>query len=442
MKNSKIGFIFCTMLLISVLFSMTSYAESKKTVVRVAYPTQEGMSFIGNSGKVTGYNYDYLEKISEYTGLEMEYIPYSSNDGNEAVGNAINDLMEGKVDLLGPLLKSEQTEKLFEFPKHSYGTVYTTLCALSTSDLRENNIHQQKKLKVGLWDKAQVRNSEVIAFLDSEKISYKITYYSSADEQNKALIDKKVDVISSVSLSPVANSRIVAQFAARPYYFAAPKGSTQLVKQLDEAIEKINQSETKLQDNLYDKYFRNTDDVFLLTNEEKEKLKNLKTLHALCVENDAPYVYQRNDTKAGVLISILDGFAKQVDINIEYTFCKSRSEAEQMMKENQYDLFIGSFLTSKDCAKLGYINSVPVIESVLAFAKNPSGTNGTKIALVKGLEEQIDTSEYAKTILCDSINDCLKAIESGKADIAAGDRSSLTYYIILDVKLFYNYYQI
>ncbi len=69
------------------------------------------MSFFGHSGKVTGYNYDYLEKISEYTGWEMEYVPYGSTDGNEAVGSAISDLQGGKADLLGPLLKTRLLRK-------------------------------------------------------------------------------------------------------------------------------------------------------------------------------------------------------------------------------------------------------------------------------------------------------------------------------------------
>lgn len=89
--------------------------EAKDTAVqakvRVAFPTQEGMSYIGHSGKVTGYNYDYLEKVSEYTGLEMDYVAYPSDDGNEAVGNAMNDLIEGKVDLMGPMLKTEQAHQ-------------------------------------------------------------------------------------------------------------------------------------------------------------------------------------------------------------------------------------------------------------------------------------------------------------------------------------------
>ena len=59
--------------------------------------------------------------------------------------------MDGKADLMGPLLKNEQTQALFEFPEHSYGTVYTILCALSSSSLREHNLTNQKLVRVGLW---------------------------------------------------------------------------------------------------------------------------------------------------------------------------------------------------------------------------------------------------------------------------------------------------
>lgn len=94
-------------LLVISSFPIAAKAESSsRRVVRVAFPEQEGMSYIGRSGKITGYNYDYLEKISEYTGWQMEYVAYPSEDGNEAVSAALQDLMDGKVDLLGPLLKN------------------------------------------------------------------------------------------------------------------------------------------------------------------------------------------------------------------------------------------------------------------------------------------------------------------------------------------------
>ena len=412
-----------------VPLTVTAQAQAERKTVKVAFPTQEGMSFFGHSGKVTGYNYDYLEKISEYTGWEMEYVAYPSNDGNEAVGSAIQDLTDGKVDLLGPLLKNESTEELFAFPDNSYGTVYTTLCALTTSSIQEHNMAQQPEIRVGLWQKAEVRNSEVLRFLESENYNYTITYFDSASEQQQALLDGKVDLISSVSLSPVANTRIVAQFAPRPYYFAAPKGEEALVKTLDETIAKINQTEPKLQDTLYNKYFRNVEQVFLLTDAQKQTIQSHGTLNVLCVDYDAPYVYSRKEEPTGMLVSILNDYCQEVGVEVHYSFCANRAEAEELLTENHYDLLLGLPMTSASCAELGFINSAPVMETPLALVQNPVAHEGKRLAIVRGLEEQIDTSEYDETLICDSVSDCLRAIDAGKADIAAGDRSAMLYYI-------------
>ena len=427
----RIAALFLSLMLVMLMLQpLTAHAEERgQQVIRVAFPTQEGMSFVGHSGKVTGYNYDYLEKISEYTGWKMDYVLYASNDGNEAVGSAITDLENGKVELMGPLLKNPSTEEQFEFPEHSYGTVYTTLNALTSSGLREQNLVNLDVLRVGLWEQAVTRNSEAIAYLEAEKIPYEITYYDSWDAQKQGLIDGDVDVITSVSLSPVSNARIVAQFAPRPYYFAAPKGETELIRELDETIEKIDQTEPKLQDTLYDKYFRTVNDSFLMTENEAALLKKMGTVQVLCVDDDAPYTYQKDGQPAGMLVSILDDFAKETGVTMNYTFCSTREEAKQLVDSRHFDMLIGLQLTSGMCAEYGFINSAPVLETATAYVQSPTGTGGKRIALVKGLEEQIETSEYDETILCEDEKSAIKAVTSGKADLAAGNRSVLDYYL-------------
>lgn len=223
--HKKIGRVVSGFLAALTLAASMPYAaaETDRQTIRVAFPTQDGMSFFGHSGKVTGYNYDYLEKISEYTGWEMEYVPYGSADGNEAVGSALSDLASGQVDLMGPLLKNAATEEMFEFPENSYGTVYTTLVALAAGSLRENNLRDRDVLRVGLWQTAETRNGEVLTYLKSENLPYEIVYYDTAAEQQQALVGGAVDVISSVSLSPVANTRIVAQFAPGPITSPPPR---------------------------------------------------------------------------------------------------------------------------------------------------------------------------------------------------------------------------
>lgn len=431
----KLRHILSGVLAVLMLVAAVPYAAAAQTdrqTIRVAFPTQEGMSFFGHSGKVTGYNYDYLEKISEYTGWQMEYVPYSSDDGNEAVSKAIQDLQSGKVDLMGPLLKNEATEKMFAFPKNSYGTVYTTLCALSSGSLRESNLNNLEVLRVGLWQTAATRNEEVLTFLKSENLAYEITYYDTFEEQEQALIDGKVDAISSVSLSPIANTRIVAQFAPRPYYFASAKGNTALIQKLDETIELLDQVDPNLQDTLYNNYFRVVNEAFRLSKEQKAAFAQLGTLRVLCAESSAPYAYRLNDKPTGMLVSILDDFAKKAGLKLEYTFCKNREDARELLASGEYDILIGIPLTSGLCSELGLINSAPVVQSVLAYAQHPTKGGSTEkqtIALVKGLEEQIPTDGYKDVILCDNSKACLEAMKSGKADVAAGSRASLEYYI-------------
>ena len=429
------GLVLSAALLVLTVPCAADAEETERQTIRVAFPTQEGMSFFGHSGKVTGYNYDYLEKISEYTGWEMEYVPYGSADGNEAVGSAIADLQSGAVDLMGPLLKNAATEELFEFPEHSYGTVYTTLCALSSGSLRENNLGNLSLLRVGLWETAATRNEEVLTYLKSENLSYEIRYYETYDAQQQALVNGEVDVVSSVSLSPIANTRIVAQFAPRPYYFASTKGNTALIETLDETIALIDQIDPNLQDNLYNNYFRIVSESFRLTEAQKAAISEQGTLRVLCAENAAPYAWEKDGEAAGMLASILNDFAEKAGLEVEYTFFGSRDEARQTLAQSGagYDALIGLPLTSGMCAELGFVNSAPAIKTVLAYAQSATKTGGdssTKtIALVKGLQEQILTDGYKDVILCDDSRSCLAALKKGEADIAVGNRAVLEYYI-------------
>lgn len=402
---------------------------TEQKIVRIASPEQEGMSFISKSGKVTGYNYDYLSKVSEYTGWKLSYTFYYGNNPSDNVMNAMEDVKNGKADLIGPILKSEQTEQLYEFPKNSYGTVYTTLCASNSGGIRENNIKGKKLLKVGLMEKAETRNQEVVNYLKSENFTYKLFYYDTSDEQEQALKEGKVDVISSVSLAPLANTRIVEKFSARPYYFVSTKGNKELIQELDDTIEKVNKVEPKLQEDLFEKYFHSSEDTFYLTQQQKDTLDSMKKIKVLCVDKDAPFVYQEKGKPKGALISLLNDFGEEVGLKIEYTFCESRDEAEKILEDKHYDILIGAPFPSDYCAKKGFIKTESIFESALAFVQNTSNTKRNSVAVVRGLERYINTASYSNVMICDNAEEAITAVNDKKVDFAAGDRSIMEYYI-------------
>ena len=406
-------------------------AEEVRPVVRVAFPEQAGMSQIGRSGKMTGYNYDYLEKISEFTGWKMDYIAYSSEDGNEAVGTAMEELMDGKVDLLGPILKNASTEELFEFPKTSYGTVYTTLCADINSSLRKNDLNSANVLRIGLWEKAQTRNQEVEDFLKAEGIQGEVHYYSTYDSLLEALRSGKVDLISGLSLSPETNTRILARFAPRPYYFVSTKGNTELVAQLDAAMAQIDEMQPELQDNLFDKYFLNTENAFYLTADQKALLAGMTELRILCVDKDAPYVYQEGGEAKGALVLAVDDFAQNVGLTPVYTFCDNQTEVENALSSGSYDFLMGMPIVSSFCAENGFVRSESVFSAGMSLVRKNGGRSFSEetLGIVRGLEDSLDTTSFGGVVLFDSAQACIAALKGGKVDVAAGDRSVMDYYL-------------
>ncbi len=221
----------------------------------------------------------------------------------------------------------------------------------------------------------------------------------------------------------------MAQFAARPFYFAATKDNTALIEELDAAIRKIDQAEPQLQSRLYSSYFHSTLDAFELTQEQKDKLSGFGDIRVLCVDNDAPYAYQHSGEPTGMLIAILNDFALELSLDISFDFCASRDEAEALLGRQHYDILLGLPFTARFCGELGYIKSEPVISSGIAFVRDISNSRRDSTAVVRGIESLVDLSIYQNVQYYDNVRDCLTAVERGKADLAVGGRSAVEYYI-------------
>lgn len=219
------------------------------------------------------------------------------------------------------------------------------------------------------------------------------------------------------------------QFAARPYYFAATKGDTELIKELDETIARIDLVQPQLQEKLYNKYFKRTEDAYQITEEQKKNVAAMKTLKVLCVKDDAPYVYEENGEAKGMLVSILDDFAEQMGIRTEYAFCERNDEEELLVARKKYDIVAGLPFTAALCAKLGIVRSETILDSALAYAQNPMEEKRDTVATVRDVEEQLDLTGFKTVDFYDTAMECVQAVKDGKADVAIGDRSSLNYYI-------------
>ncbi len=185
----------------------------------------------------------------------------------------------GRVDLLGPgCSRLRQSQDAFEFPENSYGTVYTTLCARAGDEPPARDEHQSAKPRASTWA-GDDPNNEVVHYLEAESIEYELMFLAARrNREQQALMNGEVDVISGLSLSPIANTRIVEQFAARPYYFAATKGDTELIRSWTRRSRALIWCSPSFRKKLYNKYFKRTEDAYPITEEQKKNVAAMKTL--------------------------------------------------------------------------------------------------------------------------------------------------------------------
>ncbi|MEG1624442.1 MAG: hypothetical protein RR300_06235, partial [Raoultibacter sp.] len=52
---------------------------NESRVIRVGYPLQKGLTELSEDGEYSGYTYEYLEQIAQYTGWAYEFVPFEGS---------------------------------------------------------------------------------------------------------------------------------------------------------------------------------------------------------------------------------------------------------------------------------------------------------------------------------------------------------------------------
>ena len=121
--------------------------RGQKTVVRVGFPIQYGISYLDENGNYAGYMVDYLEQLSLYTNWDYEYVMVDG-DLNTQILTLMEMLMNGEIDMMGTMNRSPQLEEMFLYPSYSYGTTYTALTVREDSAWVEDDYSNWNGMKI------------------------------------------------------------------------------------------------------------------------------------------------------------------------------------------------------------------------------------------------------------------------------------------------------
>lgn len=426
MKN-----ILIKLIIIISFFTQTIYIKAEESnVIKVGYPIVEGFTEI-NDGVYSGYAYEYLCEIAKYTGWEYEFIEMSLND-------AINALKDGEVDLVPGMIKNEQTMEIYDFPEYDIGSTYTTLSALKDNqEISQSDYETLNGIRVGYYETSKVRLENFKKFYESNNIE-NIELVPYPYEEGVSLVDKlkskEVDAIIDGDLLLNNEEKVIAKFGAIPYYLATTKGNIKIVSDLNNAIFKIKEKNPSFDQNLYEQYFSSNNDYsFILTEEEKEYIKNTEQVKAIYIENYNPLQYYDSNTKEakGVFIDVIKLISNKSGLKFKFIKAETYEEAYNMLKNKKADLIVGvpsiNSMTYKNEIRLTapYLD----LDMVKVFRKGESNKEGElTVALPKGYGyANLDSDD--KIIFYNDIEECIKAVNEGKVDMVYGNQYTISHYL-------------
>ncbi len=406
-------------------------ATSEKRVVKVGFFEFEGYHEYNETGNRSGYGYEYLHEIAKHTGWTYEYVSGTWEECQAMLEN-------GQIDLLTSAQYTKERAEKFDFSELPMGSSYARITVKrGNSKYLPNDYKNFNGIVIGLLD-SNSRNEDLKKFANEKNFNYTSKYFKNQEELESALESGKVDAILTSSLRKAKNESVIAQFSPSSFYCIVKKGNTQLLQEVNNALENIEMDNPAYKFNLYSKYYQSSNqNEFILSKEEHNYLKRNNSIRVVSMPESYPLSYLDNGKFNGIISDMFNLIVKDLGLNIDYIETNSYKESINMLKEGKADV-ICFFNSDYGWAEQNGIKiTSPYMElNYSTIAKNYRNTEFNDIAVVdndKFNDEYIKKRyEKAKIKSYKSEDLAINAVERGDADVAFINTYSAENYIQKD----------
>lgn len=412
--------------------SVAGAADNKTQTIRIAYPLQAGLTEIDENGTYTGYTYEYLQEIAQYTNWNYEFVQLPG-DINESLTTLMDMLAKGEIDFMGGMLYQEALAEQYDYAGKTYGSVYTVLQTLEKSSTDPIGTQVQQTLRVAVLPNALTRQKELLQYCEQNMITPELIFCNTTEEQITALKEGRADAMINTSMNPIEEVQTIARFAAKPFYFMTTKGRTDLVQEINDAIQCIEQADPFYSDALNEKYFNPPVTGIYLSDSEKTYAAQSAPI-TVGVLLDAPpfqYLKESDNTLSGIGPDLLRYISDATGLQFTYITAGSAEELLRMAMNHEVDL-ISNFSYDYEAARSQnialtrpYLSCQNIM--VLNNRVKEDDLSGKRLALPKGASYYNAYNSELKTY--NTLEDCIAAVSRGDADYTYVNGYSIQFFV-------------
>ena len=392
----------------------TQGIEEENKTVRVGYFPYANFQEGGYGEHKQGAGYEYLQKISYITGWKYEYVYGSFKE-------CLDMLADGEIDILGSVSYTPERAESIDFSTYAEGTErYWIYTREDHTNLTNDDPKQMNGCRIGAAD-GSYQKELLEEWLDSNQIQAEVVVCKGYDEMIEKMDADELDALVVPALSINSDFIAIANIGASDCYFGVSKSRPDLLKELNSALEEINNTETDYSSKLYARYEGKAVINYALNKEEKQWLDaHENTIRVGYLKDNLPFCGEENGKLTGILGTVLDTVREKYEITIKTVPCSTGEEMNEALQSGEIDIagpILQDFYTQEQF-QVVLTDEIFDITPVVIYKGNEYTDSLSTIAAT-------ETSLYSKLMvsrlfpdaeikLYDTQEECLEAVANGK----------------------------
>ena len=417
---------------------MDSGAPLTGKVVKVGYFNDGNfMSGASEEAVKSGYGYEYLQAVANYTGWRYEYV-YGS------WSQLYKKLLSGEIDIMTDVSYTPERARLINYPKEGMGReIYYIAVKTDNNQIDGTDLSTFNGKKIGVEERSiQIKYLE--DWIEANNIDCEIVPMGSGtDKKIKALMDGEIDALVRTHFRGKVNGiSNVVLLGDSDYYIATSKKRTDLLEELNLAQPKIDSSHPSFRNDMEYKYFRDAMVDPRLSPDDREWLSNKKYLRIGYFAHHLPFCAQGATDEApdGVITNVMNDICKNIEVDpsiITYVPYNDSESLKNALIWGDVDAAFGFYKDLWWAEKVGLsqTNDIFTVGLRMVIREDFDVNNAKRIAVAKNkpsptsiMLEGIFNDDY-EYVYYNTVEDCYEAVKRGQVDATISNEYTARKYL-------------
>ena len=340
-------------MVISALASFTVQAEEKEhKVVRVGW-YDSSFNYYDEFGRRCGIDFEYLQKISAYTGWTYEYV-------EDSWPNLLDMLENGEIDLLSDVSYKEEREEYMLYPDLPMGTEsYYIFVSDDNREIKSDDYTSLNGKRIGV-NKDSLQQDFLEAWIEKNDLDVEVVLLSGSEKESMDMvINGELDGYASIFDFDTEQEVIpYCRIGGSDYYYAVNKDRSDLLIELNMALSQIQDEDPYFNQKITDdRLYGDSTNTYLSITQE-DWLKEHGPIRVGYRDDYLPFCDEDDET--GELTGALKNYLTHVEITLDSKYIEfetisydSTKQAIEALEAGEVDCIFPVYFNTYDADQQG-----------------------------------------------------------------------------------------